>query len=156
MTQAQIEKMFSIAMGSDIIEFVESLEKQAAIDALAKAERTPSNDVKEEAENYVKGIATNYQEQILTQGQLRIYAKKDFIAGYLACAKKAERMEEIEQKEPNPFAVQSLDRYDSGELGELLDVVRMAINGKVPTKYESLDLWAYRLRDAMDIKRKQL
>ena len=104
MTQAQIEKMLSIAIGSDLIEFVESLEKQAAIGALAKAER----------------------------------------------------MEEIEQKEPNPFAVQSLDRYDSGELGELLDVVRMAINGKVPTKYESLDLWAYRLRDAMDIKRKQL
>ncbi len=69
MTQAQIEKMFSIAMGSDIIEFVESLEKQAAIDALKKAERAPSNDVKKEAENYVKGIATNYQEQILTQGQ---------------------------------------------------------------------------------------
>lgn len=65
-------------------------------------------------------------------------------------------MEEIEQKEPNPFAVQSLDRYGASELGELLDVVRMAINGKVPTKYESLDLWAYRLRDAMDIKRKQL
>ena len=102
MTQAQIEKMLSIAIGSDLIEFVESLEKQAAIDALKKAERTPSNDVKEEAENYAKGIATNYQEQILTQGQLRIYAKKDFIAGYLACAKKAERMEEVERKETIP------------------------------------------------------
>ncbi|MCE2988963.1 MAG: hypothetical protein LW838_02295 [Nitrosomonadaceae bacterium] len=47
MTQAQIEKMFSIAMGSDIIEFVESLEKQAAIDALKKAERMEEVERKE-------------------------------------------------------------------------------------------------------------
>ncbi len=113
----------------------------------------------QEQENFKEWLKSKYGKHVAAEVSGTIY--EDIILGYAKQAAidalaKAERMEEIEQKEPNPFAVQSLDRYDSGELGELLDVVRMAINGKVPTKYESLDLWAYRLRDAMDIKRKQL
>ena len=95
-----------------------------------------------------------YHNNIIEFGRLVEFVKDLEKQAAINALSKAERMEEIEQKEPNPFAVQSLDKYDSGELDELLDVVRMAINGKVPTRYESLDFWSYRLRDAIQNKQK--
>ena len=33
------------------------------------------------AKKYSEGIAINYEDQIISQGQLQLYARKDFLAG---------------------------------------------------------------------------
>jgi len=38
--------------------------------------------IEEEAKAYSETIAINYEYHIISQGQLRLYAKKDFIKGY--------------------------------------------------------------------------
>jgi len=36
----------------------------------------------EAAQKYSEGIANDYEEQVITKGQLKLYAKKDFKAGF--------------------------------------------------------------------------
>jgi 2-phospho-L-lactate guanylyltransferase (CobY/MobA/RfbA family) len=107
----------------------------------------------EEAKKYLSGNGYGYGTNYTTELVAALMADVSKQAAIDALAK-AERMAEVEQKEPNPFAVQSLDRYDIDDLQDLLEVVLINTGAKTPTKLKSMDLWAYRIKDAIKNKQK--